>query len=121
MTITIEFQPWGRFYARKRNEEIRRWLKTVGDAGVDAFRGGMGNYPPASDPGAWPNNRTGRLGRSIRSVVSTDEVTIGTSMFYSIFLRRGTSKMARRKMSDNALQEGMKKARLGRWVEWSRI
>jgi len=80
----------------------------------------MGSYPPASAPGAWPNSRTGRLKSSIRSVVTSDSVTIGTSMPYSGFLRSGTSKMARRKMSDNALEEGVKAGRLGRWVEWTR-
>ena len=40
--------------------------------------------------------------------MTSNSVTIGTSMPYSGFLRRGTSKMARRKMSDNALEEGMK-------------
>jgi hypothetical protein len=116
----IEFSPWGQFHARKKTEEIRRWLRSVGDAGVEAFKGGMGKYPGPSAPGAWPNSRTGRLSGSIRSVVTSDSVTIGTSTPYSGFLRRGTSKMARRKMSDNALEEGMKAGRLGRWAEWSR-
>jgi phage gpG-like protein len=80
----------------------------------------MGNYPPASSPGAWPNNRTGRLNKSIRFVATDHDVTIGTNMPYSLFLRTGTKRMARRKMSDNALKEGMQHSRLGRWVEWSR-
>ena len=61
MSFTIEFSPWGKFHARKNTEEIHRWLRAIGDAGVDAFRSGMGQYPPASAPGAWPNSRTGRL------------------------------------------------------------
>jgi phage gpG-like protein len=121
MSFTIEFSPWGRFRARKKNEEIKRWLHAVGDAGTEAFRSGMGKWRPPSAPGAWPNSRTGRLKGSIRSVVTSNSVTIGTSMPYSGFLRRGTSKMARRKMSDDALKEGMKSGRLGRWVEWSRV
>jgi phage gpG-like protein len=80
----------------------------------------MGSYPGPSSPGAWPNSRTGRLKGSIRFEVANDSVTIGTNAPYSGFLRSGTSRMARRKMSDNALQEGMKSGRLGRWVEWSR-
>lgn len=48
-------------------------------------------------------------------------MTIGTNRPYSIFLRMGTSRMARRKMSDDALKEGMRAAgRMGRWVEWAR-
>jgi hypothetical protein len=120
MSITLEFSPWSRFRARKKPEEIRRWLRAVGDAGTAAFRSGMGSYPPASDAGAWPHSRTGRLKGTIKSVVTNDSVTIGTSAPYSGFLRRGTSKMKRRKMSDDALKEGMRAGRLGRWVEWSR-
>ena len=119
--FTIEFSPWGKFHARKKPEAIHRWLKGIGDAGVEAFRGGMGSYPGPSAPGAWPNSRTGRLRASIKSEVTSDSVTIGTSMPYSIFLRAGTSKMARRKMSDNALEEGVKAGgRLTKWVEWAR-
>lgn len=120
MSITLEFEPWRPFLARKKPQEIKRWLKAVGVASEEAFKGGMGNYPPASAPGAYPNVRTGRLRGSIRHVVTSDSVTIGSNMFYSIFLRTGTSKMARRKMSDDALKEGAQKARLGHWVEWSR-
>ena len=122
----IEFSPWGRFRALKKEAEIRRWMWGVGFAGSEAFRSGMGKYPPSSSPGAWPNNRTGNLNKSIRFEFggggSFDQtVTIGTSMHYSKFLRTGTSRMARRKMSDNALKEGMRASRLGRWVEWTRI
>jgi hypothetical protein len=118
--FSIEFSPWGQFHARKKREEIHRWLWGIGFAGSEAFRSGMGHYPPSSAPGAWPNNRTGRLNKSIHFEATGDSVTIGTSMPYSGFLRSGTSKMARRKMSDNALEEGMKGSRLGKWVGWSR-
>ena len=118
--FTIEFSPWGKFHARKKQEEIRRWLNDIGVSGTDAFRSGMGRWRPASAPGAWPNSRTGGLKGSIRHETTSNSVTIGTSMPYSGFLRNGTSKMARRKMSDNALQEGMRHSRLGKWVEWTR-
>ena len=117
--ITIEFQPWRPFLARKNTGEIRRWLKGIGDQGTEAFRSGMGTYPGPSAPGAWPNSRTGNLKSTIRSEVTDSSVTIGTNMHYSIYLRTGTSKMARRKMSDDALKAGMEGAQLGRWVEWS--
>ena len=121
--FTIEFSPWGQFHARKKTEEIRGWLNKVGDAGTEAFRGGMkqGSRTNRSSPGDWPHSQTGRLKGSIRSVVTADSVTIGTSAPYSGFLRNGTSRMARRKMSDNALEEGVRAAgKLRRWVEWSR-
>src|SRR5438105_1493902 len=113
MNITIEFTPWRSFRARKRPEEIKRWLHAIGDAGVQAFQGGMGGYPPASAPGAWPNSRSGRLKGTIRSEVTESSVTIGTNTPYSMYLRRGTTRMKRRKMSDNALAEGIKAGRLG--------
>jgi len=126
VSITIEFTPWGRFRARQNKTEIRGWLRRVGQAGTEAFRSGMGKYPPASTPGAWPNSRTGLLRSTIKYQVGGGgsfeyNVTIGTGAPYSMFLRSGTSRMARRKMSDNALSEGVRKAgRLGHWAEWVR-
>ena len=118
--ITISLQPWRAFYARKKDEEIRRWLKAVADASERAFKSPMTNYPPASSPGQYPAIRTGRLRGSISTVVTANSMTIGSNMPYSRFLRQGTTRMERRKMSDNALQEGIMRARLGRWVEWTR-
>jgi hypothetical protein len=117
--FTIEFSPWGKFHAKKDKAEIRSWLNRVGEASVEAFKGGMGSGGPSA-PGAWPNSQTGRLKGSISHRVSSDSVTVGSGMPYSIFLRTGTSKMARRKMSDDALKEGMQAGRLGKWVHWSR-
>jgi len=126
MSISIEFSPWGKFHARKNDGAIRGWLNKIGKAGTDAFRGGMGKFPPASFPGAWPNSRSGKLKSTIRYEVGGGgafeyNVTIGTGAPYSGFLRSGTSRMARRKMSDNALREGVAAGgRLTKWVEWSR-
>ncbi|KRR21356.1 hypothetical protein CQ14_06820 [Bradyrhizobium lablabi] len=120
MNIQFSFVPWRPFYARKNDAEIKSWLQRVAKASEAAFKGGMGNYPPASAPGAWPNIRTGNLRGSIRTVVTNDSMTIGSNMHYSRWLREGTSKMVRRKMSDNALKAGMSAGRLGHWVEWSR-
>ncbi|MGY2987709.1 hypothetical protein [Bradyrhizobium sp. USDA 4508] len=125
VAVRLEFTPWRPFYARK-NDEVLNWLERVAKASEAAFKGGMGRYPPASAPGAWPNVRTGGLMASIRTEVTDDSMTIGSNRTrggapVSRYLREGTSRMARRKMSDNALQEGMKASRLGRWVEWSRV
>lgn len=122
--ITITFTPWAPFHARKKNEEIQRWLKAISDASVQAFRAGASRQWPGGDakgsaPGEWPMRRTGGLFGSVRGEVTSDSVTIGTSQRYSIFLRMGTRTMGgRRKMSDNALEEGRRKAKLGHWVEW---
>lgn len=118
--MQIQFTPWRTFYARKKPDAIRRWLKSVGDASVAAFKN-MGHYPPASTPSQYPAIRSGKLRASIGTRVTDSEMTIGSNMFYSIFLREGTRRMARRKMSDDALKEGMRSAgRLNHWVEWSR-
>jgi hypothetical protein len=122
VSIRIEFTPWGTFFAEKDRAVIDTWLHRVGKASEEAFRNGMSkHFPPASAPGDWPANRTGNLKASISSEVGGDEVTVGTGMPYSGFLRNGTSRMARRKMSDNALQEGVKNAGpVGRWVRWTK-
>lgn len=118
MSITIEFIPWRPFHARKNDAAIQGWLQRIADASKAAFSGGMGSGGPSA-PGAWPNSQTGGLKGSIQTEVTSNSMTIGTSMPYSGFLRSGTSKMARRKMSDNALQEGMAAGgRLTKWVEW---
>lgn len=119
--IQLQFTPWRPFLARKNDAEIQNWLQRVAKASEAAFKGGMGKYPPASAPGAWPNIRTGNLRGSIRTEVTQDSMTIGSNMHYSRWLREGTRYMARRKMSDDALKAGMGAARLGRWVEWSRL
>ena len=118
--IGIEFTPWAPFHARKNSAEIRRWLQTIADASEKAFKN-MKGFPPASTPGEYPAIRTGDLRESISTEVTEDSVVIGSNTFYARFLRHGTSRMARRKMSDNALQEGIEHAgRLGKWVAWSR-
>jgi len=119
--IEISFQPWTQFRAVKDKSSLQAWLDAIGEAAEAAFRGGMGSGPGHSAPGAWPNTQSGGLIDSINHETTSDSVTIGTSMPYSGFLRHGTSKMARRKMSDNALQEGMAAAsgNMGHWVHWS--
>ncbi|TAI61583.1 hypothetical protein [Bradyrhizobium sp. Leo170] len=125
--IQLEFTPWNEFHARKKTEEIEGWLKRVAKASEQAFRAGASRQWPGGDargsaPGEWPMRRSGGLLGSIETEVTSTSMTIGTNMPYSRFLRRGTRPMGgRRKMSDNALQEGMFRARLGRWVEWARF
>lgn len=127
MSITIQFVPWAYFRAVKDDSSIRAWLDAIGEAGVAAFKGGMGGGPGHSAPGAWPNSQTGTLMGTIDHETTSDSVTIGTNRMraghpVSLYLRHGTSRMSRRKMSDNAMQEGQRAAggRLGQWVHWSR-
>jgi phage gpG-like protein len=119
--FSIEFTPWGPFHAQKKLDEIHRWLQEVAKASEAAFRAGASaGSPPRSAPGALPGSETGGLLGSISSYATNSEAVVGSGMPYSRYLRNGTRYMARRKMSDNALQEGMRQAQLGRWVIWQR-
>ena len=122
--ITFDFTPWAPFCADKDTSAVQNWLTEVGKASEEAFRNGMSKkYPPASAAGDWPANRTGALKESIRSEVSGDVLTVGTGEIYAVYLRYGTSRMGRRKMSDNALQEGIAKSGgiKSQWVKWTRL
>jgi hypothetical protein len=120
--IEISFEPWGPFRARKRTEDIHSWLEKVAAASKSAFEAGMAGSPPGpGSAGRYPGIRTGALRGSIKTLVGGDRMEIGTNMPYSLFLRDGTSKMAKRKMSYEALKEGMAAVgRLQLWVEWTR-
>src|SRR5262245_13500144 len=103
--MQLQFVPWHDFHAVKKPPVISAWLRGIAQASEQAFRAGASRaYPPASRPGAWPARRTGGLIGSIQTEVTAKSVTIGTNQRYSKFLREGTSRMARRKMSDNALK-----------------
>jgi phage gpG-like protein len=130
--IRVEFTPWGPFHAKKDAATIHSWLESVAKASEQAFRSGASrpwpgdvnnpwDFTPGSKAGEWPMRRTGNLLGSIKTEVSNDEMTIGTGMPYSVYLREGTRRMkGRRKMSDDALKMGLASSRLGRWVMWSR-
>jgi phage gpG-like protein len=114
---------------------VSRFLRETGDESERAFRRGMDGkhsgqryrsktkgWHRASAPMEYPAVDSSDLRGSIGTRQGRDTITIGTGMFYAKFLRYGTSKMRRRKMSDHALQEGMMKARkhLTRFVKWFR-
>lgn len=132
----MKFTPWGKFRAVEDKSKIRRFLKQVGEESEKAFKKGNrssksgivysrpgGSSYRASAPGEYPAMPTGRLDSSIKYVVRGNRMDIGTSVFYAKFLREGTRKMRRRKMSDDALKEGLAQARpmLEGWVEWKRF
>ena len=119
--IEISFKQWAPFWAKRDKRAFRRWLQLVSEESLKAFKN-MKRYPPASKSGQYTAIRTGRLRRSIRSRVTDTSVEISTNTPYSGYLRYGTRKMARRKMSDSALREGMAaaKKRASKWVGWSR-
>lgn len=125
--IRIEFTPWHSFHARKIPGAIERWLENVGKTSIRIWMSSMAQGSPGvhSASGAWPFVQSGHMKSTIGMELGAMEVTIGSNAHrgsapYSLYLREGTSRMDRRKMSDDALKAGMKGAHLGRWVEWSR-
>ena len=109
------------FHAKYDKRAFKRWLQIVARESEKAFKGGMKGYPLAPKPCLrHPAIRTGALRASIRTRVTDNAVEISSNRPYSGYLRSGTRKMQRRKMSDNALKEGIEKAkRLSKkWVGW---
>ncbi|MGL5734764.1 MAG: hypothetical protein ACRCYS_07850 [Beijerinckiaceae bacterium] len=131
MTI-IDIKPWSRFKALKQQAAIRRWLMSVSKSSQSVFIAGMngrhsgriyrrrGRIHQASAPGEFPATDSGRLLASLKGQVMTDEAKIGTSAYYAKWLRGGSRKMQRRKMSDDAMKEGIavNKGRAKGWVAW---
>lgn len=116
--MNLEFDAWDKFHAGMNKEEYQRWLHSVAFQSVRIFKR-MSKYPPASSEGEYPAQRTGRLRASIRGDVTGTAVVVSTNTPYSKWLREGTSRMGRRKMSDNALEEGIAAAgRLKKWAGW---
>lgn len=125
----IIFTSWPRFQAIKDIAHIRQWLQSLGSGAVEIYKRGMqgphsgrvyGKHR-ASSPGEYPAMPRGRLFRTIRKEETADSVTVGTSASYAIYLRRGTSKMKRRKMSDNAMTEAVAKQQpIGRFARFRR-
>jgi len=120
VTIELSFKEWAPFWAKRDKAAFKRWLNAVAQESEKAFKR-MGKYPPASKPSEYPAVRSGRLRASIKTRVTDTFVEISSNTSYSHFLRHGTRKMARRKMSDNALKEGLAaaKKRAKSWVGWS--
>lgn len=132
--IRIQFIPWARFFAKRDMSVTTSWLRRVRQEALKAFRAGAngqhsgsvgyrkgGGRFTRSAAGEYPAKDSGRLLASLKGQSTSSEAVVGTNMFYSKFLRQGTGKMARRKMSDNALREG--RAAAGRprgWVSWAR-
>lgn len=128
----MDFIVWRRFEAYRDRKVDKLFLGGVAEHSEKAFKLGIdskktgriynrnGRRQQASAPGEYPAVDTGALRASISTRVTSDSVEIGTSPFYARFLRNGTKIMERRKMSDNAIREGVEGARhlLKGWVKW---
>lgn len=134
----FRFIPWGRFRAFRNKAATTAFLKDVAKTSFQILRDGIRNPPKTGRiykrrrgmhqasvnirEAEFPANDSGALYRSADWHADARKAEIGTSMFYSRFLRDGTKKMQRRKMSDNAMTEGVAKARgrMQHWAEWKR-
>jgi phage gpG-like protein len=126
------FQPWRSGRAERDATKIRLFLDQVARLSTEKLRSGMarpgsgrvyrrrGRIHRASSPGQYPARETGRLAASIGSSVTSTSAEVGTRMSYAIYLRKGTRKMARRKMSDSAMKEALPMARpaLRQFARW---
>lgn len=122
--ITLEFKAWNRFKAELDRFVIAGFLHDLSENSIKAFRKDMtgphsgrtyyrkGGAHRASAPGEFPATESGALMASIDTEVrmggNAMSVTIGTNTAYAGFLADGTSRMAKRKMSKEALIEGIK-------------
>lgn len=138
--LKISFKPWGKFRLVHDKRAIRRWLNEGADIVEKRFSEGVKNPPKTGKmrskkngggmirasvgrPGAeYPANDTGGLRSSIGKRVTSTEFEVGSNAEYSGYLRNGTRKMVRRKMSDSALRESIPEIRkiLGSWARWAR-
>lgn len=131
----FKFKPWRRFSAYRDRSATRDFLKDTADTAESLFKKSVKGGPKtgriyrrkngthqASAAGEYPANESGGLLGSISSRVTGDRAEIGSSKFYAKFLRSGTSKMKRRKMSDDALQAALPqtRARMRSWARWKR-
>lgn len=118
--IRLVFKPWRALDVRRDNAADVAMLQDMAGlahikmrAGMDGphtgrvyrLRGGRLHRASVDQTRReYPAKRTGALAGSIRTTVTQAQMTIGTSKFYARFLRSGTIKMKRRKMSDDALK-----------------
>jgi hypothetical protein len=121
----FKFKRWKLRPATKSRSEITKWLQRVKNDALSIFRRGLysgphsgrlyarrgGRVHQASAAGECPANDTGALGRSLKAMSNQERVDIGTGVHYAQYLRTGTGRMRRRKMSDTALQQAARDQR----------
>lgn len=131
----IQFTIWNPFKAFRDYRVTTNYLRKTGRLAVKLFKADMmapksgqlyikrgGRRHRASAPGEFPANDEGLLRSTIDSTANRVETEVGTNTPYSKFLREGTGKMARRRMSDDALKLAIPLTRqeLKGWVKWKR-
>jgi phage gpG-like protein len=108
--------------AKEYADEYKKAIRSPPKTGRIYYRK-HGRHQASRPYTEYPANETGALANSVTAKSTEDTATVGTTMFYGKFLREGTRKMARRKMSDNIVKARTPRilARLRGWVVWRRI
>lgn len=127
--MSFKFVPWRDFIAYRDRDADEDFLRMVARESKAAFIKGMkdaksgrhysGKPRQSSAAGEYPAIQSGALMASIRTRVDAHSVSIRTDKFYGNYLASGTSKMAPRQMSKEALIEGLENAnRISPWAYW---
>lgn len=118
LNLALAFRAWKRFRAdggdyHKFLVELAREAKKTFRAGMKGPKSGVTRpgRKQASAAGEYPAVQTGRLMASIQTRVRGNEMTIGTTAPYARYLAEGTTRMGKRKMSEDALEEAISKVR----------
>lgn len=130
------FTPWRKFVAFRDHRVTAEFMRQTAKEFEEEYKKAIRNPPKtgrmyrrrgkmhqASRPlSEYPANDTGRLQNSAKGQSTATSATVGTTMFYGKFLREGTRRMARRKMSDNIVKANTPRAlaRLRGWIVWKR-
>jgi hypothetical protein len=117
------------FHAMVDRAAEHEWLDNVGRNSVYAFMRGVASEKSgriyakrnrASAPGEYPARQTGLLLSTTNYEIAGDTLTIGSSAPYASYLQNGTSRMAARKLFNEALTEGMANATVPRAIaKWA--
>lgn len=99
------------YLTRVRRESRRIFTRglTAGPHTGRVYARGAGTTHQASvnrSGAEFPHSDSGKLLASMRDRQTRDSAAIGTNVEHSLYLRQGTSKMKRRRMSVEALRDG---------------
>lgn len=125
MQLTLKLRPWK---GPRPEADLLGFAQEVAKNAREVFTRGMRgshsgvHYPNlpnrSSAPGEFPATQSGRMLGSQYTEASETEVTHGTTAAHSVYML-GTSRMPRpRKMSREALDEGLMSAEWRRHVFW---
>lgn len=124
--MSLVFTGWRAFYAFRDYGVDEAYLRRIGASAKRTFIDGIrspksgrvyrrrGRSHRASAPYEFPARDSGRHIATVDYKVSgRTEVVVGSGMEYAQYLRNGTYKMARRLMSDTALNRALERDTVG--------